>query len=142
MNFKKAQIYSNQMLEDNDCAVKSVSIACDVPYRVAHKALKKYGRQARRGSRLPMIYASCEVLGFKMEKVAHIAKTVGQLPRDKNTQNGFYMVHVSGHILAIVNGKVEDWSEGSRRVVRGLYKVTPTVSRKERAERKAKLMQD
>ena len=142
MTFKKAQIYSNQMFENNDCSVKAVSIACDVPYRVAHKALKKYGRQSRRGSRLPMIYASCEILGFKMEKVAHIAKTVGQLPRDPHTQNGFYMAHVSGHILAIVNGKVEDWSEGSKRIVRGLYKVTPTVSRNESAERKAKLMQD
>jgi hypothetical protein len=47
---------------------------------------------------------------------------------------------VSGHILAIVNGKVEDWSDGSARQIKLVGKILPVVSRKERARLKAEIM--
>ena len=57
-------------------------------------------------------------------------------------QKGFFIAYVPRHILAIVDGKVEDWTATNcRRRIQSVYRVVPAVSRKERAERKAKVMQ-
>jgi len=47
---------------------------------------------------------------------------------------------VPRHILAIIDGKVEDHSEGSARRIDFVAKILPAVSRKERAKLKAEIM--
>lgn len=140
MNFKKADIYSRSKGETNDCAVKAVSIACDVPYHVAHKALALQGRQNRRGSMKSWIDRAIQSLGFKTKIVHHSAATVTSLSGDRAVEKGHYVAYVKGHILAIVDGKVEDWTDGKRHRIHYVESVTPAVSRKERQAMKAKLM--
>ena len=136
MNYIKAAKKATELNETNDCSVKAVSIACDVPYFVAHKALKLQGRRNRKGSLIPQIRRAFESLGFKTVQVKHKAATVSTLANDSTVQQGFYVAVVSRHILAVVNGKIEDWSEGSRRRIESVYRVEPTATRKERKEKR------
>ena len=141
ITFTKAVLQSSGYSEDNDCAVKAVAIACDVPYSIAHAVLKKNGRKARRGTLRHITFKSVEDLGFKIKEVVHTAKTIDRLKTDAIVQQGFYFAFVSGHILTVVNGKVEDWTgRGSLRRVQRVFQVTPATTRKERAERIKQIM--
>jgi len=140
MNYEKTVEAARKAWEHNDCAVKALAIACDVPYPVAHKTLKQLGRRGRCGTRRTLTIEAFKALGFKMEIIRHTAKTVKTLPRDSAVQTGYFVALVSGHILAIVNGKVEDHSEGSSRRIKLVGKILPVVSRKERARLKAEIM--
>jgi len=142
MNYEKAKGYAVQKGETNDCSVKAVSIACDVPYHVAHKALALQGRVNRRGAYHRQIEKAIESLGFKFAHLVNVkAATCATLARDPAVHKGFFVAYVKRHILAVVDGKIEDWTATNcRRRLEGVYRVVPAVSRKERAERKAKIM--
>lgn len=136
--FSKVMKESSALNEHNDCSVKAIAIACDVPYKVAHKALANLGRRERRGVFNHTIYSAINQLGFSMECVKVKAKTTATLPNDPAVQEGFYVVFVSGHVAALVNGNIEDWTKGRRNRVKIVFKITPN---KTRAERKAIMKQ-
>ena len=132
MNYAKAVIKANEARENNDCGVKAVAIACDVAYIVAKKALEKQGRIARKGASLGSILDAFKALGFKAERVELKAKTVTGLESDPTVKAGHYVALVRGHILAIKNGSVEDWTEGRKHRIVLAYKITPNATRNER----------
>ena len=112
--------------ERNDCAVKALAIATRQSYNVAHTALAMHGRDDRAGTYPQQTYAATEMLGFSVREVWNrydaergcTVRTVGnKFPK------GTYYVHVRGHILALVNGEVEDWTKGQRRDVLRVSKV-------------------
>lgn len=140
MNFKKAE-QQKPIGETNDCSVKAVSILCDVPYHVAHKALKLQGRVNRRGVNEFSIRFAIQSLGFEIENIIHNARTMTTIDRDPLLQKGYYGVLVKGHIASVVNGKVEDWTEGRRHKVQKVFKVTPIATRKDRKQRIKKIME-
>jgi hypothetical protein len=127
MNYKKAQRISAEIGEDNDCAVKAVAIACDVPYRMAHSLLKSEGRRNKRGTKTYMIHRAIKGLGFKMTEVEGQAPlkfggTVTTLTT-KVPRTGIYLAYTATHVLIVKNGKVEDWTEGRRHRIQQVYKV-------------------
>lgn len=134
MDYSKAKTISANHNERNDCSVKAVAIACDVPYKVAHKAFAKVGRINRKGVSLSQIDNAIKSLGFKWEAVPHSAKTMTTLDKDVAVQSGHYIANVRGHVAAVVNGKVEDWSEGRRNRLLTVFKVTPNATRRERKQ--------
>lgn len=132
MNYLKTVRFSAEMRENNDCSVKAVSILCDVPYKVAHKALQSVGRKNRKGALSLMIEVAIEKLGFTVEEVTTYSSTIAQLESDPNVQKGYYYALVKGHIASVVNGRVEDWTRGRRHRIVTVAKVTPCRTRKER----------
>ena len=114
--------------ETNDCSVIATSIAARVPYNVAHAALKAQGRNNRNGTTPARMLKALEALGCEWEQVTdprqangsrYTMKTIGQACR-----RGFYIVLVNGHVAAVVNGQVEDWTNDRRHHVRAYWKVT------------------
>ena len=132
MNYSKTVTKSTEYRENNDCSVKAVAISCDVSYTVARRALALFGRASRQGTTLTVIKQAIKYLGYHLELVQHTARTVKTLPSDRQLDNGYYVALVSGHILAMVNNKVEDWTEGRRHKVQLVLKVTPQITRKDR----------
>ena len=138
MNWDKVSQKSNEFRETNDCAVKALSIATDTAYSVIHKLLKLQGRPNRQGTYTYQQNAVIEQLGFKLEKIEIKSKTVTTLEREN--LKGYNLVYVNRHVLAVVNGSIEDWTQGRRyRIIQG-YRVVPACSRKERKERLRKLL--
>ena len=132
MNYQKVSRLSEMVRENNDCSVRAVSILCDVPYKVAHRALQWVGRKNRKGASKLQIEWAIEKLGFCTEEVQTYSSTVAQLESDPNVQKGYYYVLVKGHIASVVNGQVEDWTRGRRHRVLTVSRVTPCKTRKER----------
>lgn len=123
MNYEKAQRLSNEVGETNDCTVKGIAIACDMPYRMVRDTLAKHGRKHRRGCYLPTQKAAIEELGFNMEAVEGISGTVSTLAQ-KLPRKGNYLAWVRGHVLAVKDGKIEDWTAGRRHRIVFVVKVT------------------
>lgn len=130
--------------EANDCSVKAIVILCGVSYDVAHAALKARGRQDRAGCSSPIIWQAMTDLGFKVKlwDCLDIQDKIAEYPgRGKNlksvTTHHFrrfpkawagchpnLAVFVKGHILAVKNGEVCDWSVNNSRPVTNIWEVT------------------
>lgn len=114
--------------ECRDCSVISAAIAGRVSYKVAHAALKAQGRKDRGGAYTFQSVEALQSLGCTVERLQFgpqpngngwTAASIGRrFPR------GYYLVTFRGHIAAMVNGKLEDWTAGRRHKVLGVYKVT------------------
>ena len=132
ITFDTVQRESNSIGEANDCTVKAISIACQIPYREAHQYLASLGRRKGRGwywkthvrgNRLISGYIdNLKRIGFEYEQVDFHSRTVSQIERE--LRSGHYLVQVNGHALALVDGKVEDWTAGRKHHVKQVFKIT------------------
>lgn len=121
MNFATAAQISAQYGERNDCAVKAVAIATGTDYRTVHALMKKHGRRDRKGTPVPITFKVLKELGFKTVAVPPKARTVKTIA--PTLTGGAYLVRTAGHILAVRDGKAEDWTEGRRHRVQEVYRV-------------------
>lgn len=125
--------------EANDCTVRALTNASGMAYSEAHALLSKHGRRFRRGAFFASYHRAYLEAGLQLQgiygstKRARIASsrvcltpgagiTLGRmLPR---LQQGRYVVLITGHALAVVDGKIID--AGGQRAgahVFALYKV-------------------
>ncbi len=115
---------SQSFNESRDCTVKAVAIACNVPYKVAHKAMSDNGRKPRQGAYPFQTHNAIKSLGFKVEMTHRFtAKTITTLARELPSR-GVFIVHVRGHVLACRGGEVKDWTEGRRNRILSVYRVS------------------
>ena len=103
---------SKLLKETKDCAVKAVTIVTGVHYVDVHSLMASYGRKPRKGTFNGITRNVLKHLGFKTEKVECRSKTVRTLQREFKYRPGTYLVWTSGHILAIKDGEVLDWTNG------------------------------
>lgn len=126
--FEKACRASERLGEANDCTVKAISIAGRVPYNVAYDACKAEGRRYRCGMyptqwkrailRVGCAYIEVAKNPLQRNGSRYTVKTIGQ-----KYPQGYYIVKVRGHALAMVNGQVLDWTEGRKHRVQEVIKV-------------------
>ncbi len=112
--------------EGLDCAVIAVAISCRVPYATAHALFEKAGR--RKGGRTPrhMTEEVLDALGFEWVKFkprqkngsGYTPKTIGAACR-----GGHYMAYVKSHVLAVVNGEVQDWTKNRTHRVKYVWRI-------------------
>lgn len=103
----------------NDCSVISVSIATGTDYDVTEKMLASMGRRYNKGSNVPMITAAArELSGDNSITFEHVRKPCGGKYTMKTIGNlypaGKHLVLVNGHVAAMVDGVIHDWSAGRR----------------------------
>lgn len=119
---------SGKMGETNDCSVKAVSIACRVPYNVAHDVLRKMGRKHGRGVRMVQIGAAMLELDCTFGTEKHPRQSNGSrwtaASIGRGYPRGYFIVEFRGHVAAMINGVVQDWTDGRRHQVTGVYRVT------------------
>lgn len=129
--------------ESNDCTVRALANAADIAYETAHAALKKHGRSDRKGATFKTLNAAYEECGFRLVSlhgdgrraryaawhtgVEHGRKwkegiTFGKLV-ESLPPYGEYIINVTGHAVAVVNGKVIDtFHNNARKRVVAVYK--------------------
>mgnify|MGYP001176202948 FL=1 len=139
INYKSCLQQQEMKNEHNDCSVKAIAIATNQPYIKAHTVLQKLGRKNRKGCMPRQILSSIRVMGFSYKDCGRLAKTVTTLEAAVSPSKR-YICFVRGHVLAIVNGKIEDWTEGRRYRVQTVIEVTPNKSKNaiRKAERYSK----
>jgi hypothetical protein len=116
--------------ETNDCAVRAVAAATDTHYADVHSLMARNGRKPRRGTPNEISRKVLDILGFKTQEVTPFfkSKTIRTLGHELKYRQGTYLVWTRGHILAIVDGEVKDFTKGRCHRVRRIERVV----RKER----------
>ena len=114
--------------ETNDCTVRALTASTGLDYDICHAQLAKQGRKNRKGCHW---YTegpkAAKALGFEMRKMGrdeYRAKTMITAERDTSLRSGRYCVLVRGHVAAMVDGKVVDWTQGRRHKIQAVYAVT------------------
>jgi hypothetical protein len=128
---KQLAAKSKSFKEENDCAVKAVAIVCNATYEEAHATLKRLGRRDGRGTPMDVIMAAVKALGCHVTyngKHDHRGvncgrRTINSL-RLPEGGKGRWLVLTRNHILAVVDGKVMDWTEGRRHQARLAWEVS------------------
>ena len=124
--YEHLQKQSVGMGECNDCTVKALALVSGMEYKYCHSLLAKHGRPRRGGPSWGQFYAAVKEMGLWKEEYPVKSKTVTTLGRELANVTGRFIVETSGgrHVCAVVNGVVEDWTEGRRHRVRKVWKVS------------------
>jgi hypothetical protein len=103
--------------DNNFCTVIALAVCCNVGIGKAYHAMKRAGRKDRKGAVYHVTYSALHALGYR-EKVVHNIYGVQVRSITKHLPNkGMFMVHVKGHVLAVRDGVILDWTEGRRHKV-------------------------
>lgn len=119
---------SDRMGEHKDCAVIAVALTCKVSYEKAHAALKACGRRDRSGTPFNVTEAAVRKLGYKINRYKRMRQAGGSRYTPKTIggrlRKGRYLCRVRGHIFAVVDGQVMDWTAGRNHRIEHFYRVT------------------
>jgi hypothetical protein len=113
-------------MEKRDCAVVAVALMVGITYDEAHDALKAAGRKDRAGTPMPCIAHGMRLLGHPILNAPHLGiiksypgihstlknVTTHHFRRFENVWRDApdFMILSRNHILAVIGGKVQDWS--------------------------------
>jgi len=128
-----------QANESNDCAVKAITVVTGRAYKEVLMTMTMLGRKPRSGTPMPTIFKALELFGkravaidqrtitsrypgkhsLKARVTTHQPDRFPAAWRDGKT----YLMLVSGHILAVVNGVNHDWSRSASKDCITLFEV-------------------
>lgn len=114
----------SEFCEANDCAVKALALVTGESYEMAHYALECQGRVPRDGTYTHQTLTALEELGFTWKRTgsedipARTAITLQRL-----NWPGRYLVNYAGHVAAMVDGQVLDWTRTKRNRILSVYKI-------------------
>ena len=134
ITYKSCSATSDTYAETKDCTVKALAIACNQPYIKAHAIMSQRGRINRHGANAPQYLSALSDLGFRAVHVPRTtAKTISSLHKQLDPSKR-YIVEVSGHLLAYVNGTIEDWTgdperKPSRKRIENIMVIEPLMSK-------------
>jgi len=109
----------------------TAATGCD--YSVVHAAFAKHGRKARKGCNFQSTGAAvARELGYHMTRLGphqYSAKTMISAAKDRALRSGHYVAKVRGHVAAIVDGKIIDWTQGRRHRIIAIFEFTPIAAK-------------
>lgn len=113
--------------EHNDCTVTAVTICSGLDYADVHAAFAAAGRKRGKGVNRGITRAACRSLGLEMKRVDRRikAKTAITIERERSLQSGSYIIGMTRHLAAMVDGKLIDHTKGRRKQVNGVYELHP-----------------
>jgi len=116
-----------------DCTCRAIAIATKLPYAYVYMLLNESAkeqritkRQPKRGSARTGIYRTTirqimEMLGWKWTPTMQIGSGCKVHLRDGELPRGRLVVSVSKHMVAVVDGVIQDTHDPSRRGTRCVY---------------------
>lgn len=115
--------------DNNFCTVVAVASVTGMSFGKARIKMEKAGREHRKGAYDFQYHEVIQRRGYRLEKViddnhddaykGHHAKTMGKKLKGK----GNFLVQVRGHVLAVMDGVINDWAVDSCCRVLTVYKV-------------------
>lgn len=106
--------YYNDM---NFCTVIALAVCCNVGIGKAYHTMKRAGRKDRKGARFGAIYEGVHALGYREKLVPNVYGVQVRSITKHLPSKGLFMVHVRGHVLAVRDGVILDWTDGKRHKV-------------------------
>lgn len=130
---------SSSIKESKDCTVRALANTSYLSYEESHSLMEMYGRKRNKGAQMKVFDRAYISMGFELMGVYGTTAAAKHYRHQKNIhdiskgltlnnalkllQEGSYIVLVSGHALAVVDGEVIDTfpSKSGTRVV-AIYK--------------------
>jgi len=120
---------SEAINENADCAVKALANALMIDYDHAHSLCEHYGREFGRRMCFGSFQSLLESQNF--ERVAkNPVRTVGKREVRYTLRTiaskypkGRFIIFVSGHFLPLIDGIIDDWSDGTAKRVKEVWKL-------------------
>jgi len=107
----------------NFCTVVALAVTCQQAFGKCYHTMKRLGRKDGHGAF--GVLDGVKILGYNATRIDHElvynrqVKTVTKLL----PATGHYMVFVRGHVLAVRNGQVIDWTEGRAHRIMSVWKI-------------------
>jgi hypothetical protein len=114
--------------ENGCCTVVALACTLDWSFGKAHRHMKKYGRKNRRGMNiLQWLPALTDAANKDGKTVREYRSAEGLTIKRfaKENPKGVFYVRVNKHALAVVDGKMQDWTAetAGRRKILNCYKI-------------------
>jgi hypothetical protein len=90
------------MGERNDCTVRALAVALDIPYETSHARLAQLGRKPKHG--FPFYRAAEALKANRLALPSQRRVTVGSCLAIPRLAAGRYVVRVAKHVFAVVDG--------------------------------------
>lgn len=129
--------------EDNDCAVRAISILSGLSYETVHDAFIAAGREVGKPTPWTVITAACAALGVTLKEVKpeRTADIIASYPGVHSALKSItthhpvrfpkawadqpaVMMDTGGHVAAFKDGQLHDWSVNRAMRVKKLWTVT------------------
>ena len=144
--FDSMSVLARSMGENNDCAVKAIALACNVPYATAHATLAQLGRKKGRGTYRTLSYKAVGLLGYNvtMWTTAERRRLIESYPkahrilrhitthhprRFKKVWSGMadrtFMLFCATHVAVVKGGELHDWTVNKAMRVVDIWEITP-----------------
>ena len=134
MSTEKFKQAKNTCLINNDdqfCSVMSMMIATDLDYDDCFTALELAGRVKGQGAYTEQTLQALDILNIQHEHISGIDINQHQPNGSRYTMHsigklfpeGRYLVRVSGHIAAMIDGVVHDWTQKRKHKVTDVIKI-------------------
>lgn len=94
--------------ETNDCTVRALSNAFDIPYEKAHGFLKKKGRKDKRGFHFYTIFKSTKCSLFKHRVSFHDKPHKSLATFVKQHPEGTFIIGLNKHVTVLREGVIID----------------------------------
>ena len=132
LNYSDRPLIARKLRETKDCFVRALAVSAKIPYAEAHRiAAVEFERHNRQGT----INVPCTLnqvstrnrlahAGLDIQPVDHTYKRNGKyFPLNirrfyTKYSRGSYLILVSGHALAIIDGQVQDWEAAAKHIGR------------------------
>jgi hypothetical protein len=124
MDYSTLTAAAAEMGEEKDCAVRALSAVSGRHYKHVHEFCRIFGRRKASGTDWKTVWQVAGILGLVPKVTTQFtAKTVTTLERQL-PKKGKFLVSTRGHILAAVDGKIIDWTQGRRHRVLRVWEIT------------------
>jgi hypothetical protein len=139
--YYSGQTQVTDMDDTNHCTVTATAYALNILWSEAQSLLAGMGRKRKGGfstwriahHNLTKLYGEVrEAQWFYNESAVWKGKRAGMTVKTflrKCDKSKRYLITVSGHAMAVVDGKLCDWSNNLNRRVRYIFEVTPKLQR-------------
>lgn len=126
--YDECRIASSLKLEAQDCTVMALAIATGEGYNMAHYAMEDCGRMRWRATSMNTMGQAAKALGYTMTKVLpryykDTAKTA--ITAERLGWKGSYLIEYDGHVAAMVDSNIHDWTSGRRHRILDIWLVKP-----------------
>ena len=120
-DYERAKKLSKKLGEHNDCAVVAAALTTKWSYEHTHRVFAECGRKKGRGTHLHVTRKALRRLGVYVEerKIRRTPVRNLRLPEGKR-----YIAVTCNHMLAVIDGKVHDWTANRRHVVTDLWEIS------------------
>jgi hypothetical protein len=122
--------YREVMSESQDCSVIALALTCRTDYKTAHDWLMAEGRGTGESFSVATMLRVAEENGFRVIVLDDLRQPNGSryTPRTIGARlpEGYYLCTSRGHVFAVINGIVEDWTNSrTHRILRAHQIIHP-----------------